>query len=152
MGKDSEEILLPFLQALDADKRALVLWLREFAWKVCPGANELIYDNYNAIAIGWSLTDKVSHNICTIAIYRTNQNIHFGFYWGNLIKDPDGLFLGEGKQYRYVLVKDRASFPKTYLKARIHEAEVVAMSKVKDGRQIKHGLTILKSIAPSKRK
>ena len=35
------------------------MWLRDFAWDLCPKTNELIYDNYNAVAFGWSPTDKV---------------------------------------------------------------------------------------------
>lgn len=54
--------------------------------RICLGplspSNELIYDNYNAVAFGWSLTDLVSHLFCTIAVGRSSGNIHFGFYWG----------------------------------------------------------------------
>jgi hypothetical protein len=46
-----------------------------------PDSNELIYDNYNAPAVGWSPTDRVGHTFCSIAIGRTSKNIHFGFYW-----------------------------------------------------------------------
>ena len=50
--------------------------------------NELIYDNYNALAFGWSPTDRVGHTFCSIAVGRTTKKIHFGFYWGSQIRDP----------------------------------------------------------------
>ena len=78
--KDTKE-LLKFLKPFSKETIDLVLWLREFGWKLCPKANELIYDNYNAVAFGWSPTGKPSHGICSVAIGRTSHNVHFGFYW-----------------------------------------------------------------------
>ena len=89
MSKEHTKALLKFLKPFDNNILDLVLWLRDFAWGLCPHANELIYDNYNAVVIGWSPTEKASHTICSLAIYRTNQNIHFGFYWGSELSDPE---------------------------------------------------------------
>lgn len=92
------------------------MWLREFVWDLYPNTNELIYDNYNAVAFGWSLTDKLGDVFCNIAVGRTSHNIHFGFFWGSKISDPKKLLIGHGNQYRYTLVKDKKDFPKTYIK------------------------------------
>lgn len=73
------------------------MWLRGFAWDLCPEANELIYDNYIAISFGWPPTDRVGHTICSIAVGRSSKNVHFGFYWGSEGTDPDNLLVGEGK-------------------------------------------------------
>lgn len=151
MSKDQTKELLTFLKPFDSDIIALAMWLRDFAWDQCPKANELIYDNYNAVAVGWSPTDKVSHIICSIAVYRSNQNVHFGFYWGSELHDPDKLLLGKGNQYRYILVKDKKKFPKAYIKKLLHEAYVNSLSKVKDTNQIIYGQTIIKSLAQKKR-
>ena len=101
------------LSAYPAEKQQIVLWLRNFVWDLYPQCNELIYDNYNALTFGWSPTDRVSHTFCSIALGRTSYNIHFGFYWGNEIADPEKKLIGNGKQYRYVLVEDVNKFPKT---------------------------------------
>jgi hypothetical protein len=151
MSKEQTKELLKFLKPFGQDVIDKVMWLRDFAWELCPQANELIYDNYNAVAFGWSPTDKVSHTICSIAVGRSNKNIHFGFYWGNEITDPDRLLLGEGNQYRYILVPDIKSFPKTYIKKLINEAYANSLSKVKDKSQIIQGQTIVKSISEKKR-
>jgi hypothetical protein len=151
MSKEQTKDLLKFLQSFDDGIIELVMWLRDFAWNLCPEANELNYDNYNAVAFGWSPTDKVGHTICSIAVMRSNKNVHFGFYWGSEISDPDKLLLGQGNQYRYILVTDKKTFPKVYVKKLVKEAYVNSLSKVKDQKQLKKGLTIAKSISARKR-
>ncbi len=151
MSKEQSNKLLAFLQPFDADKKELVLWLRNFVWDLYPKSNELIYDNYNAVAVGWSPTDRVGHVFCSIAIGRTSKNIHFGFYWGSQLSDPDKILLGKGNQYRYILVTDKKSFPKTYITKLVKEAFAISLAKVKDKLQILHGQTIVKSISEKKR-
>lgn len=151
MSKDETKDLFTFLKPWSSDIKELVLWLREFAWDQYPKANELIYDNYNALAFGWSLTDKLGSTFCSIAVFRTNNNIHFGFYRGNEISDPKKLLLGNGNQYRYILVKNKKDFPKTYIKKLVNEAYVNALSKLKDKKQIVEGTTITESISAAKR-
>jgi len=151
MSKDQKKDLLKFLKPFDDEITELVLWLREFAWDLYPTSNELIYDNYNALAFGWSITDRLGHTFCSIAVGRTSKNVHFGFYWGNEISDPKKKLLGQGNQYRYILVKSKTDFPKAYIKKLVKEAYANSMAKVKDPKQIRQGLTIVKSISPAKR-
>ena len=144
--------LLKFLEPFPSETRNLALWLREFVWDRYPQTNELIYDNYNALAFGWSPTEKVGHLFCSIAVGRTGKhNVHFGFYWGNEIQDPEGLLLGKGNQYRYILVKSKADFPTAYIEKLVQEAYANSLAKVKDNKQIVEGKTITKSISPAKR-
>jgi hypothetical protein len=151
MSKEQTKDLLKFLKPFSTDIIETVLWLRDFVWDLYPQTNELIYDNYNAVAFGWSPTDKVGHTFCSIAIGRTSKNIHFGFYWGSEINDPEKILLGQGNQYRYILVDSIKSFPKTYIKKLTADAYYNSLSKVKDKGQIKSGLTITKSISEKKR-
>ena len=151
MGKEQTKDLLRFLKPFDAEIIERVMWLRDFAWALCPEANELIYDNYNAVAFGWSPTDKVGHTICSIAVGRSSKNVHFGFYWGSELSDPKKILLGEGNQYRYILVADKKNFPKAYIKKLVSEAYANSLSKVKDSKQIVQGNTIVKSVSEKKR-
>ncbi len=151
MSKEQTKDLLKFLKPFSGDIQEIVWWLRAFVWDLYPQANELIYDNYNALAFGWSPTDKVGHTFCSIAVGRTSKNIHFGFYWGAALLDPDRILLGNGNQYRYILVKSMEEFPKTYIKKLLTEAYANSLAKVKDQKQIVHGQTITKSISPVKR-
>lgn len=151
MSKTDTKDLLKFLEPFHKDILDTVLWLRAFAWDLYPRCNELIYDNYNAVAFGWSPTARLGHTFCSIAIGRTSKNIHFGFYWGNKIADPKNMLLGAGNQYRYILVKDKKLFPKTYIKSLMKEAFAHSMAKVKDKKELVEGNTIVKSVSVKKR-
>ncbi len=151
MSKEQKTELLKFLSAYPEEKQQTVLWLRDFVWDLYPHCNELIYDNYNALAFGWSPTDKMGHLFCSIALYRINYNIHFGFYWGSEIADPEKKLLGEGNQYRYIRVTDLKEFPKAYIKKLLKEAYANSFGKVKDNKQIRKGETTVKSISAKKR-
>ena len=152
MAYDDSGALLKFLKPFPSEVQETALWLREFVWKLYPKTNELIYDNYNALAFGWSPTDRVGHTFCSIAVGRTSLNIHFGFYWGSQIADPEKKLIGNGNQYRYLLVKNKNAFPKTYIKKLLKEAFINSLLKVKDQKQIMESKTIVKSISSSKRK
>jgi hypothetical protein len=151
MSKNNSSSLLRFLKPFDKEIIDKVMVLREFVWDLYPSSNELIYDNYNAVAFGWSPTDKLGHVFCTMAVGRSTHNIHFGFFWGSLLKDPKHLLLGEGNQYRYVLVTDLNKFPKAYIKKLIRESYAHALARVKDQEQLLEGKTIVKSISKKKR-
>ena len=151
MSKEQTTDLVKFLEPFGDEITGLVLWLREFVWDMYPKTNELIYDNYNALAFGWSPTDRVGHSFCSIAVGRTSKNVHFGFYWGSEIADPEKKLIGQGNQYRYLLVKDKSSFPKTYIRKLVKEAYANSLAKVKDPKQLMEGATITKSISPVKR-
>jgi hypothetical protein len=151
MPKEDIKDLKKFLKNFPLEKQEIALWLRDFVWDLYPKCNELIYDNYNALAFGWSPTDRVGHTFCNIAVGRTSGNIHFGFYWGSEIADPEKKLIGEGNQYRYILVNDKKDFPKTYIKKLLKEAYANSLAKVKDEKQIVHGLTITKSVSAKKR-
>jgi len=151
MAKEDSKDLLKFLKSFPKDIQETALWLRDFVWTQYPKTNELIYDNYNALAFGWSPTDRVGHTFCNIAVGRTSHNIHFGFYWGSQIADPEKKLIGNGNQYRYLLVKDKNEFPKTYIKKLMKEAFVNSMLKVKEPKQVMEGKTFVKSVSAAKR-
>ncbi|HLF35830.1 MAG TPA: hypothetical protein VI583_16420, partial [Cyclobacteriaceae bacterium] len=151
MSKEHIKDLTKFLKIFPPEIRNTTLWLREFLWDLYPQANELIYDNYNALAVGWSPTDRVGHTFCSIAVGRTSLNVHFGFYRGSEISDPKGILLGAGNQYRYILVKDIEQFPQAYIRKLVNEAYQNSLVKVKDKKQILSGLTITKSVSAAKK-
>ncbi len=150
MGKEDKKDLLRFMKPYAPGIGKLALWLRDFVWDLYPDSNELIYDNYNAVAFGWSPTDRVGHTFCSIALSR--EYVHFGFYWGSQIADPEKMLLGKGNQYRYIIVRNAADFPKAYITRLLREAYVNSLAKVKDEKQIMKGKTITKSISPVKKR
>jgi hypothetical protein len=94
MSKEETKDLVKFLKPFPDEIKERALWLRGFIWDQYPGRNELIYDNYTAVALGWSLTDKVNHTFCFIAVGRSSHNVHFGYYWGSQIADAKKILQG----------------------------------------------------------
>lgn len=152
MSKSETNDLLKFLKPFPKEIQEKAMWLREFVWDLYPETNELIYDNYNAVAFGWSPTEKLGHVFCNIAVGRSSGNVHFGFYWGSQLTDPRKILIGQGIQYRYIGVDELKAFPKTYIKKLLEEAHVNSLSMVKDKELLRKGLTIVKSISVKKRK
>ena len=151
MSKEDIIDVLTFLEPFGASIMELVMTLRENVWNRYPLANELIYDNYNALAVGWSPTTKVEHTFCSIAVGRVSKNVHFGFYWGSQLSDPEKILLGKGKQYRYILVTDMSKFPQEYIDRLIEQAYILSLNKVKDPTEIITRQTIVKSVSEKKR-
>ena len=83
-------------------KAALVTLRKRFA-----GTQELVYDNYNALAIGWSPTGKVGHVICSIALYPRWVNLFF--MQGTQLPDPTKRLKGAGKGIRHVMLENGAA-------------------------------------------
>jgi hypothetical protein len=151
MSKEQTKDLLEFLKPFNADIIEIALWLRAYVWDLYPESNELIYDNYNAVAFGWSPSDRVGETFCSVAV-GNNKYVHFGFYWGSKIADPDKILLGKGNQYRYITVKTQKDFPKAYMKKLMHEAYIYSLSIMKEKEKTLHGSTIVKSISEKKKR
>jgi len=145
------DLLQPVLQPFTQETQDLALWLRDFIRRRYPRTHELIYDNYNAVAIGWSLTERLGQTFSSIAVFRTNENVHLGFYRGMQLKDPKKLLLGKGNQYRYLLVKNKRDFPRDYAVELMQEAFVQALALAKNPALPREGTTVLKSVSPKKR-
>ncbi|HEY3251969.1 MAG TPA: DUF1801 domain-containing protein [Ignavibacteria bacterium] len=150
MAKQDTKELIKFLKAFPEDIQQNALWLREFVWDLYPKSNELIYDNYNALAVGWSPTNKSSDAFCTFAVY--GGGINFGFNRGSEIKDPKKILAGNGKLYRYLKVLDVTEFPKSYIKRLLKEAYVNSKARLKKDKTILKGKTIVKMTLEKKRR
>lgn len=151
MGLRETDDLIKFLKPFDEKIVELALWLRKFVWKQYPRANELIYDNYNAVAFGWSTTLKVNDIFGSIAVY-SNEKLHFGFYWGSRLTDPRKMLLGDGKQYRFIRVTSKKDFPAEYIKELLAEANVNSLSNAKALESAPCGQTVVKSISAKKKR
>ena len=61
-----------------------------------PGARLLVYDNYNALAIGFASGDKVKTIVMSVALYPR----WISLFVSARLDDPHGLFEGSGTQVR----------------------------------------------------
>jgi hypothetical protein len=68
-----------------------------------PGAIELVYDNYNALAIGFSPTERASDAIFSIALYP--RWVSLFFLQGAGLPDPHRLLKGSGKVVRHIVLE-----------------------------------------------
>jgi len=67
-----------------------------------PGAIELVYDNYNALVIGFGPTDRASDAIFSIVLYP--RWVTLFFLDGAKLRDPKKLLEGNGKFVRHVVL------------------------------------------------
>jgi hypothetical protein len=71
-----------------------------------PGAIELVYDNYNALAIGFGPTERTSDAIFSVALWP--RWVSLFFLQGAGLPDPNGLLKGSGKVARHLVLEDAA--------------------------------------------
>jgi hypothetical protein len=150
MAKEDTSDLLRFMLPYRDSVKAAALWLRDFVWNLYPEMNELIYDNYNTVAFGWSPTDKAGDVFCSIALF--TDHVNFGFNRGSEIPDRQKRLLGDGSLYRYIKVYDKDDFPEAYIKSLLAMAHENSMSRLKPSKKVIKGQTIVKSVSPVKRR
>jgi len=151
MSKAPSKDLLKFMKPFSEHEKELALWLRKFVWDLYPSANELIYDNYNALAFGWSLSDKLGDTFCSIAVFG-KEYVHFGFYRGADIPDYDKILEGKGSQYRYLKVANKKDFLADKIEKLLKYAYANAVVRMKGKKQTINGEIITKSVSPKKRR
>lgn len=103
-GPTPAQKLRSFLAKFDprvaASARAALARLR----KKLPGAIEIVYDNYNALAIGFGPSDKASEAIFSIAVFP--RWVSLFFLHGAKLPDPDKVLRGSGTQARHIILTD----------------------------------------------
>jgi hypothetical protein len=125
-----------------ADARALLARLKARL----PGARILVYDNYNALAIGFGASGKVRDILLSIALYPRWINLFF--MYGTALDDPDGLLQGAGSRVRHVPKVTGASLDDPRIDALIARALDLAEPPIDPGAA--RGL-IIKSVSPNQR-
>jgi hypothetical protein len=75
--------------------------------KLVPGANEMVYDNYNALVIGFVPGERPSDVVFSIAVYPNYTNLFFA--QGKWLPDPEKRLQGAGKQVRSIRLESAAT-------------------------------------------
>ena len=68
-----------------------------------PSANQLVYDNYNALAIGFAATERASDVIVSLALYP--RWVSLFLMHGVGLPDPQKLLRGKGTQVRHIVLQ-----------------------------------------------
>ncbi|HEV2851259.1 MAG TPA: hypothetical protein VHC97_00490 [Thermoanaerobaculia bacterium] len=112
-----------------------------------PGAVEMVYDNYNALVIGFGPTERVSEAILSIAVVPRWVDLCFLQAAGDL-PDPEKLLLGSGKVARHVVLKDAADLDRPAVQALIAHALERAVKPIESTAP---GRMVIKSISAKQR-
>ena len=129
----------PSIQRLARDARARLR-------RRLPAASELVYDNANALAIGFAASERPSDVIVSLAVYARGVNLYF--IYGAVLDDPHHLLQGSGNQGRFVRLESADMFDRPEIDALI--AAAIAESDTplpRSGR----GRLIINSISPKRR-
>jgi hypothetical protein len=70
--------------------------------KHLPTAHQLVYDNYNACAVGFSPTERASDAIFSIALYPRRVSLFFLQAMKSNLQDPKKLLQGNGRLVRFI--------------------------------------------------
>jgi hypothetical protein len=111
-----------------------------------PGAFELVYDNYNALAIGFGPSERVSDVICSITLFP--RWVSLFFMHGAGLPDPQKLLKGSGKQVRHIVLEEASDLDKPGIQALISHALERASKPLDSTNQ---GRLIIKSISTKQR-
>ena len=91
-----------FISKFDPSVAKLTRQCRTILRKRYPSAIELVYDNYNALAIGYSPTERTSDCVFSLAVYPRNVILYF--MYGRSLKDPNKLLQGSGRQGAFIRI------------------------------------------------
>jgi len=109
-----------FIDKYSPEVAALIRACRAKMQALVPGAVELVYDNYNALVIGYGPSERASEAPLSIAAYPRWVNLYF--LDGVGLPDPKKILKGAGKVVRNITVKDAADLDRPEVRALIKEA------------------------------
>ena len=135
-----------FLSRFDPAIRRLVREARAKLRRRLPAAIELVYDNYNALAIGFASSERATDVIVSLAVYARGVNLYF--IYGVALPDPYHLLLGSGNQGRFVRLESAAMLDRPEIDALLTAAiEECDTPLPRSGR----GRIVIKSVSPKQR-
>jgi hypothetical protein len=89
-----------FINKFDPAIAKLVRAARRVLRKRFPTAIELVYDNYNALAIGFGPSERTSDAFVSLAAFARGVNLYF--IYGAALPDPEKRLNGAGNQGRFI--------------------------------------------------
>jgi hypothetical protein len=141
-----EEQLAAFLAKYTPEIAARAEAARNEMRKLYPMALELVYDNYNALAIGYSPSERASDAVFSIALYPRWVSLFFLQARG--LPDPDRLLKGSGTVARHIVLASPTMLHDAAVRDLMKEA--VGRAKTPFDPRTQHQL-IIKSISKAQR-
>ena len=138
-----EAMLAEFTPDIAAHGAACVARLRARM----PTATVMVYDNYNALAIGFMPADRPSDAIVSIAVFPRWCTLCF-LKDGPRLPDPEGLLKGGGVRVRHVRLPDPAYLDHPAIAALLDAALAMAEPPLPVGPP---GHLLIRSVSPNRR-
>ena len=114
--------------------------------KKCPGALELVYDNYNALAVGFATGERVADALFSVVGFPRWVSI---FFFKTLpLKDPNNRLAGGGKTTKHVVLDPKRALADPEVAALIDQALAKAGNPFAGGVR---GRIVIKSISAKQR-
>lgn len=139
---NADRQLATFLRKYSAKVRSDAVSVLERLRAQLPGAVEIVYDNYNALVIGFGPTETTSDARISVALYP--RWVTLFFLQGTKLRDPKKLLAGSGKIVRSIRLTDPAMVDDPDVRALIKQA--FGSAKMPDERRI-----VVKSISKKQR-
>ena len=137
-----EAFLSRYLPAVGALGRAAVKRLRGRF----PSCDVVVYDNYQALAVGFSPDGKTSSAFMSVALYPRWVNLFF--LQGVGLRDPEALLKGTGTTVRHIRLARAEDLDLPAFRALIAQAEAKAVPQLDPQRQ---GALVIKSVSAKQR-
>ena len=111
-----------------------------------PGAHRLVYDNYNALAIGFASGEKQSTIAFSVTLYPRWVSLFFSR--GVELADLHALLVGDGARIRHVVLNHGLTHQDPRVLELVDEAMNILEPPLNPEAQ---GQVIMKSVSPKKR-
>ena len=111
-----------------------------------PHADLLVYDNYNALAVGFAPDETAGHVILSLAFFP--RWVSLFLFKGPRLDDPAGLLEGSGSTVRHVKLRRGEDFRRPEIDALIAQALAIAEPPLDPAHA---GQLVIKSVSAKQR-
>jgi len=138
--------LAGFIDKYDPAVAKLARAARAAVRRRLPTALELVYDNYQFLAIGYAATERASDCVVSLAI--SPNGVALSFYYGASLPDPEGILLGSGSQNRFIRLSSAATLSEPSVEALVRAAVAHAKTPLPESGR---GALVIKSVSKKQR-
>jgi hypothetical protein len=142
---EPERQLRAFMDKYTPEIGALARSVRARMQERLPGAVELVYDNYNALVIGYGPSERASEAIFSMALYP--RWVTLFFLHGASLHDPHHVLKGSGRVVRHVVLTDAADLDIPKIHELMEQALAAAATPIPESA----GRLVIKSISAKQR-
>lgn len=111
-----------------------------------PSAQVLVYDNYNALAVGFAPSERASEAILSIAFYP--RWVSLFFLQAKALDDPHKLLKGKGNVAKHIVLKSAADLDNLQISILISQALATAKLPLDP---VTFGRLVIKSVSARQR-